>query len=128
MSGVNGPGILMLEPSSLIGGIVLATARELGLPRVHQVTSVRAAQRELVARSFSALIVSLDEYVQATELLDQVRAQAFAVPADIAVAVTSEPIDAAVAAQMKALQVRRVLLKPFKVREVIATIALLGER
>ena len=51
----------------------------------------------------------------------------FAVDAQVPVAVTTDQVNASTAVKMKALQVRRVLLKPFKVRDVITTIELLRD-
>ncbi|MFY3384228.1 histidine kinase [Paracidovorax sp. MALMAid1276] len=121
--------ILLLEPSSLTASIIVSTARQLNLPAVRQVSSVRTASQRLAAEGFSGVIVSLDDAPAAMSLLEQVRDARFAVDAQVPVAVTTDQVDASTAVQMKALQVRRVLLKPFKVRDVISTIEMLrGER
>ncbi len=120
--------ILLVEPSSLTGSIIVATARQLSLPPVRQVNSVRMAQQRLVHQDFGGIIVSLEEQQEAVALLEQVRNNALAVNADVPVAVTTTQVDASTAVQMKALQVRRVLLKPFKVRDVIATIEMLKSK
>ena len=121
------PPILLLEPSSLTASIIVSTARQLNLPTVRQVSRVRTAQQHLMAQGFSGVIVSLDEANEVVALLEQVRDARFAVDAQVPVAVTTAQVDASTAVKMKALQVRRVLLKPFKVREVIATIGLLKD-
>lgn len=121
--------ILLIEPSSLTGSIIVATARQLNLPAVRQVSSVRVAQQRLSHHNFAGVIISIDEEEhEAVTLLEQVRNDALAVSADVPVAVTTTQVDASTAVKMKALQVRRVLIKPFKVRDVIATIALLKDR
>lgn len=125
MSSTRPLDILLVEPSSLTGSIIMATARQLNLPAVRQVTTVRNAQQQLTAKDFSGVIVSLDEAPEAVTLLEQLRSAQFAVHAQVPVAVTTTQVDASTAAQMKELQVRRVLLKPFKVRDVISTIELL---
>lgn len=125
MSKLPNPDILLVEPSSLTGSIIVATARQLNLPPVRQVNSVRNAQQQLTNKGFSGVIVSLDEASAAVALLEQVRNAQFAVDAQVPVAVTTDQVDASTAVQMKALQVRRVLLKPFKVRDVISTIEML---
>ncbi|EHL21948.1 hypothetical protein KYG_15105 [Acidovorax sp. NO-1] len=120
--------ILLIEPSSLTGSIIVATARQLNLPAVRQVNSVRMAQQRLVHQDFAAVIVSIDEQQQeAINLLEQVRNDALAISASVPVAVITAQVDASTAIKMKALQVRRVLIKPFKVRDVIATITLLKD-
>jgi len=117
--------ILLVEPSTLTGSIIVATARQLVLPSVRQVASIRMAQQRLAAQEFSALIVSLDEHVDAVALMEHVRTGQYALRSDAPIAVTTSQVDASTAVQMKTLQVRRVLLKPFKVRDVIATIQML---
>ena len=119
--------ILLVEPSSLTGSIIVATARQLNMPAVRQVSNVRNAQHQLTNKDFSGVIVALDEEREAVVLLEQVRNAQFAVDAQVPVAVTTTQVDASTAVQMKALQVRRVLLKPFKVRDVISTIQMLRE-
>ena len=106
--------ILLVESSSLTGSIIVATARQLNLPVVRQVNSVRMAQQRLRHESYAGVIVSLDEQEQeAVALLEQVRNDALAVSADVPVAVTTTQVDASTAVKMKALQVRRVLIQPF---------------
>jgi len=86
------------------------------------------AQQRLGHQDFAGVIVSIDEQEQeAVALLEQVRNDALAVHANVPVAVTTAQVDASTAVKMKALQVRRVLIKPFKVRDVIATIAMLRD-
>jgi DNA-binding NtrC family response regulator len=126
MSDHSAQDILLIEPSSLTGSIIVATARQLNLPAVRQVSSVRIAQQRLGHHNFAGVIISIDEEEhEAVALLEQVRSDALAVSADVPVAVTATQVDASTAVKMKALQVRRVLIKPFKVRDVIATIAML---
>lgn len=117
--------ILLIEPSSMTGGIIVSTARQLALPQVRQVNSVRSAHAQLETRPITGMIVSLDEQAEAVELLRRLRAADFPVPADMPVAITTAQVDAGTAEQLKALRVRRILLKPFKVRNVITTIEML---
>jgi len=119
------PPILLLEPHSLTASIIVSTARQLDLPPVRQVSSVRNAQQQLAAQGFLGMVLSLDDAEPAVALLEQVRNAQLAVPAQMPVAVTTAQVDASTAVKMKALQVRRVLLKPFKVRDVIATLEML---
>ena len=118
-------GILLVEPSMLTGSIIVSTARQLSLPEVRQVASVRTAQQQLAQRDFAGVIVSLEGLQEAVQLLESVRASQLAVASSVPVAVTTSEVDATTAEQMKALRVRRVLLKPFKVKDVISTIELL---
>lgn len=118
--------ILLVEPSSLSGGIIVATARQLSLSAVHLVSSVRSAQQKLDQEDFSAVIVSLEEDKDAVLLIEKLRNTQFsAVNPSVPIAVITSSINASLALQLKVLDVRRVLLKPFKVRDVITTIQML---
>lgn len=120
-------GILLIESSSLTGSIIVTTARQLQLPKVHLISSVRTAKQQLMVQNFSAVILSLEETSDALQLLEMIREQQFAIATDVPVAITTDAIDASIAVRMKVLDVRRVLLKPFKVRDVITTIQMLGD-
>lgn len=126
-SQASGHGILLVETSSLTGSIIVNTARQLNLPKVYLINSVRSAMQRLTSQNFSAVILSLEEDNEALQLLEMVRNQKFTVPADVPVAVTTTTINASAAVKMKVLGVRRVLLKPFKVRDVITTIQMLDD-
>ncbi len=118
--------ILLVEPSSLSGGIIVATARQLGLSAVHLVSSVRSAQQKLDQEDFAGVIVSLEEDKDAVLLIEKLRNTQFsAVNPLVPIAVITSSINASLALQLKVLDVRRVLLKPFKVRDVITTIQML---
>lgn len=118
--------ILLVEPSSLSGGIIVATARQLNLSAVHLVSSVRSAQQKLDQEDFSGVIVSLEEDKDAVLLIEKLRNTQFSVVNPLVpIVVITSSINASLALQLKVLDVRRVLLKPFKVRDVIATIQML---
>lgn len=117
--------ILLVEPSSMTGGIIVSTARQLALPPVRQVNSVRSAHAQLNSRPITGMIVSLEEAAEAVELLRKVRAAEFPVRPDMPIAITTAQVDSGTAEQLKALRVRRILLKPFKVHNVITTIEML---
>ena len=126
MNAVGKRRILLVEPSSLSGGIIVATARQLSLSAVHLVSSVRSAQQKLHLEDFSGVIVSLEEDQEAVLLIEKLRNTQFsAVNPLVPIAVITSSINASLALQLKVLDVRRVLLKPFKVRDVITTIQML---
>jgi CheY-like chemotaxis protein len=126
MSTVGKGRILLVEPRSLSGGIIVATARQLNLSAVHLVSSVRSAEQKLDQEDFLAVIVSLEEDRDAVLLIEKLRNTQFSVINPLVpIAVITSSINASLALQMKVLDVRRVLLKPFKVRDVITTIQML---
>lgn len=117
--------ILILEQAAMVGGIIVSTARQLKLPGVRLATSVRAAQLLLEQHTFSALIVSLNEEGPALELLQNLRGGKYRTLADTPIAVTATACGVELAQALRGFFVRRILLKPFKVRDVIVTISML---
>lgn len=120
--------ILIVEQAAMVGGIIVTTARQLRLPAVRLATSIRAAQQLLEQQQFSALIVSLNEEGPALELVQNLRSGKYKTLADIPVAVTTTACGVDLAQSLRSLLVRRILLKPFKVRDVILTINMLENR
>ena len=128
MTVVRGKRILLVEPSSLTGSIIVATARQLNLSPVYLVSSVRSAEQRLSQEDFFAIIVSLEEDRDAVNLIERLRNEHFtSVNSKIPIAVITSSVNATMAMEMKILDVRRVLLKPFKVRDVITTIQMLQQ-
>ena len=128
MSSVRNKRILLIEPSSLTGSIIVATARQLNLSPVYLVSSVRSAEQRLNQEDFFAIIVSLEEDRDAVHLIERLRNKHFStINAKIPIAVITSSVNASLALEMKVLEVRRVLLKPFKVRDVITTIQMLQQ-
>ena len=119
--------ILIVEQAAMVGGIIVSTARQLRLPGVRLATSTRAAQLLLEQHAFSALIVSLNEEGPALEMIQNLRSGKYRTLADSPVAVTTTACGLDLAQSLRGFLVRRILLKPFKVRDVILTISMLGD-
>ena len=100
------PRILLVEPDGLVRGTVASVCRDLQLAHVIQAGSCDLATR---------LLVGLD-------LPTRLREGSFVCSADMPVAMTAPGIDATMAARLKELRIRRLLLKPFKIRDLIATV------
>lgn len=113
--------VMLVEPHAVLRGTVAGVVRELRDVEVHAVASVASARRTLRERPADVLVLSLDEETEAFSLLESLRA-AEGTGADVAIAVTAAACDAATAARLKHLGVRRLLLKPFKVRTVADTV------
>jgi CheY-like chemotaxis protein len=122
------PLLLLLEPDGLVRGTVSAVCRDLGLAHVLQVSSCASALEALREQRVQACMLSLTDRQPALELLQRLRRGELCCAPDIPVAITASEIDVALAQSLKELQVRRMLLKPFKVRDSIATIETLLPR
>lgn len=116
------PRILLVEPDGLVRGTVASVCRDLQLADVVQAGSCDLATKLLVDDSLQASIVSLSDCGSGLDLLTRLREGAFTCPTDMPVAMTAAGIDAATVGQLKALRIRRLLLKPFKIRDLVATV------
>ncbi len=117
--------ILLVERSAMVGNIIVSTARQLGLPPLRLVTNSRSAQHHLEHHSFDGVIASLDEEDTMLLLIHKLRTGGFKSATQTPVAITTELCDASLANRIKLLDVRRILLKPFKIRDLVTTIELL---
>lgn len=115
--------LLLLEPQNLFRRTVVGVANELRLVDIDEAASVEAAQRALDHTRFDAMVVALDDEGTVVAMLQQVRAGAYRTQADVPVVVMTDLCDQKRIVEMKAMQVRRILLKPFKVKGVLETIS-----
>ena len=122
MSGAGLRTVLLIEPENLIRGTVASVCRDLGLVQVIQATSVAQGEQALKSRSVQGVVLSLSDEAAALSLLTRLRAGELGCAVDLAAVVLAHGCTAVLAAQLKALDVRRLLLQPFKLREVIHTL------
>lgn len=118
--------LLLVEPQFVLRRTVSTMAREMGLTDVQEATSAAVAGRLLFERRYDALLIAIDEDGEALELLRRLRAGETSHPADLPVAATAMACDVELALRLKQLDVRRLLLKPFKVRGMLEAISALG--
>lgn len=116
------PSVLLLEPDGLIRGTVVTVCRDLALARVVQCVSCESAVGALRVEPVQAGLISLTDSLQALDVITQLRAGQLGCSPDLPLAVTAHSVDAALAQQLKSLRVRRLLLKPFKIRDAVATL------
>jgi CheY-like chemotaxis protein len=114
--------ILLVEESAMIGSIILSTAKQLKLRPVRLVTNCQSAQLFLENQVFCGLITYLDDAGAALGIIDQLRQGQLRCAANMPVAVTTGLCDVPLANRIKALNVQRILLKPFKIRDLVTTI------
>ena len=114
--------VLLIEPDGLVRSTVAAVCRELEIVRIHQATSLVMGEQWLQTWPADGLMLSLADPDAALELLGRLRAGEYRCPAGIPVATMAPACDAAMLQRLKELEVRRFLLQPFKLREVIQTV------
>ncbi len=128
----DGGDMLLVEPATLLRRTVALTARSMGLAEVHEAASHALALRMLKGMPFDGALIAIDnaqgdDAASAIGLLDQVRAGGTASRATIPIAVMLEQCDATMLAALRARGVTRVLLKPFKARNLIDTFTAFAE-
>lgn len=117
--------ILLVERTAMVGSIIVSTARQLGLRPLRLVSNCRSAQHLLERQIFDGVITSLDDEEETLQLIQTLRDGGMMSPADTPVAITTAQCDATLAQRIKVLDVRRILLKPFKIRDLVVTIEIL---
>lgn len=122
MSAAALPQLLLVDPHSLFRRTVAMVARQLGIAQVHESSSLEAAQRLLEHQSMDGLLLDIGQGLDALALLQSVRAGALRCPPSTPVALTAEACDLPTAQLYKELQVRRIMLKPFKVKTALEVI------
>ncbi|UXH78428.1 response regulator [Roseateles amylovorans] len=113
---------LVVDGHSLFRRTVAMVARELQLADVHECSSHEAAQRLLEHRPMDGLLLDIGEGLEALALVQSVRAGALRCSARMPIALTAEACDLATAQLYKELEIRRIMLKPFKVKTALEVI------
>lgn len=117
------PQLLLIEPDRLVRSTVSSVCRGLDLAQVHQAASLAIGQQMLQAQRMDAVLISLAEGEAALALLARLRASHARLP----MAVMATSADAQTVQRLKALRIRRLLLQPFKIRDVVMTVEALCE-
>jgi CheY-like chemotaxis protein len=125
------PDMLLVEPATLLRRTVSLTARSLGLANVHEAATHALALRLLKGTAFDGALIAIDasqemDRASAISLLDQVRAGSTASLTTMPIAVIIDQCDAEMLALLRARGVTRVLLKPFKARNLVDTFGALA--
>ena len=119
--------LLLVEPQFLVRRTGAAVARDMRLADPREVTTIEQAVALVASTSFDALFLSLDEEAAALELMARVRNGDTKCARDIPIAVTAAACATPLAMRLKQLEVRRLLLRPFKVKGVLDAIVLLRQ-
>jgi DNA-binding NarL/FixJ family response regulator len=116
------PQVLLIEPDGLVRGTVASVCRDLQLAQVHQALSAAEGEQWLKAHRPTAVLLSLTEGTPALDLLARLRAGGFACPPQLPVVAMARSSNASLVLRLKELEVRRLLLQPFRLRDVIHTL------
>jgi hypothetical protein len=119
--------LLLVEPQFLVRRTVSAVARDMHLADSKETTTIEQAETLVAMRAYDALFLSLDEQDAALALMTRVRNGETKCARDIPIAVTAAACGTPLALRLKELEVRRLLLRPFKVKGVLDAIAALRQ-
>ncbi len=114
--------VLVVEPDGVVRSTVASVVRELELAQVHQAASIPLGTQMLTDTPVDALVLSLVDTDAALDLLTRLRAGEFPSKSGIPVVVMAPACDGPLAMRLKQLEVRRLLLTPFKIRDVVQTL------
>lgn len=120
--------LLLVEQQSLVRSTVVSVARQIDLARIDEATSIEAAEQRLARKRYDGLLLSLDETACALALLARLRAGKLHAVPDMPVVVMTASCNAELAEQVKRHEVRRMLIKPFKVKTLLQSIEALGQQ
>lgn len=122
------PRLLLLEPYFVLRHTIAAVARELRIADIVEATSLESATQMLEHRSFDACLVSVGDERQELALIQRLRDGVLASRPDAPVAVTAATVDAGLVLALKEMHVSRIVLKPFKVKVMLETLATIVDR
>ncbi|AOS81169.1 MULTISPECIES: response regulator [Hydrogenophaga] len=117
------PQLLLIEPDRMVRSSVTSVCRGMDLAQVHQAATLAIGQQMLQAQRMDAVLASLAEGEAALALLARLRES----HPRMQMAVMATSANAAIVQQLKALGIRRLLLQPFKIRDVVLTVEALCE-
>ncbi len=117
------PQLLLVEPDRMVRSSVSSVCRGMDLAQVHQAATLAIGQQMLQAQRMDAVLLSLAEGEAALAWLARLRES---YPC-LSMAVMASSANAAIVQQLKALGIRRLLLQPFKIRDVVLTVEALCE-
>jgi CheY-like chemotaxis protein len=118
--------LLLVEPDSMMRRTVASVARSMGLGDIREASSLDAAQALLHARAFDGVVVALADDGGGLDLLRDIRQGTFETARDCPAIALVGHCDPGRVQALGALRVQRVILKPFKVKTVLDSIAQLG--
>ena len=119
--------VLLVEPVNLLRRTVTLTLRSLGTAEVTEAATYPTAHQLCDRRRFDGAVIAL-EWPQTNDahrgltLIQQIRSGECACPASMPIAVLVESCNTELLQILRSCGISRILIKPFRVRDVIETI------
>jgi len=119
--------VLLVEPVELLRRTVSLTVRSLGSAEVTEAATYPTAQQVCNRRRFDAAVIAVDwppsgVQCRGLTLIEQIRQGDCASTATIPIAVLVESCNTELLHVLRSSRISRILIKPFRVRDVIDTI------
>lgn len=119
--------ILLVEPANLLRRTVALTVRSLGTAEVTEAATYPTAQQFCERRRFDAAVIAVEwplplDSCKGLALIQQLRHGQGPSTPSIPIAVLVDSCNAELLQVLRACDVTRILIKPFRVRDVIDTI------
>lgn len=116
--------LLLVEPHFVTRRTLVSVARSIDAIQVDikEAPGVESAEQLLAFKSFDGFVIALNDQAEALEMISRIRQGHTPSAANASVAVTSDQCDVGTIEKLRELEVRRLLLKPFKVKTILETI------
>jgi CheY-like chemotaxis protein len=124
--------ILLVEPEALLRRTVSMTARSLGMSQVHEAASTGVAMRMVRQRRFSGAVIAVECLGSGAErrydlsLVDELRAADAPGGSPMPIAILADQATPTLLAELRDRRISRVILKPFRAKVLLETIAGFG--
>lgn len=119
--------VLLVEPGHLLRRTVALTLRSLDTAGVSEAATYQTAQGMCERRGFDAAVIAVEwplpaDSYRGLTLIQQIRSGESACAADMPIAVMVEACTAELLQVLRGCGISRILIKPFRVRDVVDTI------
>lgn len=124
--------ILLVEPEALLRRTVAMTARSLGISQVHEAVGADVALRMARQRTFHGAVIAVEcKGIGAGRrydlgLIDQLRAAEAPGGQGMPIAIMADQATPDLLAELRERRISRVILKPFRAKVLLETIANFG--
>lgn len=124
--------LLLVEPANLLRRSVALTLRSLGTAEVTEAATFQSAHQLCERRAFDGAVISVEwplpnEWHGGLSLIQQIRMGECACPVSMPIAVLVEACDTELLQTLRTRGISRILIKPFRVRDVIDTVDAMKE-
>ncbi len=118
--------LLLVEPHFVMRRTVAMVAQQLGVAHVREATNYDNALRVLNEARVDGMLIDLADALRCLALVQQIRAGGTLCDAALPIGLMAETCDPGTIAMFKSLDVRRIMLKPFKVKTAVEVLSVIA--